>query len=319
MTIENVSAAALGRIATNGAMLACLEGHEGHESHEEREGRTTLTTGTTRVRKRGAYRYLLGDTRREAARLRAQAKLWDPVALALFDRLGVAGGWRVLEIGPGMGSLHLHLRRRVEGAIDGVEPSPVFRARLQRLCAGDGFGAGRIWGTTLADTSLPRRHYNLIFARWVFLFLPDPGAHIRKLRAALRPGGLLAIEDYQRETMAMIPTPQDWPAFLQADRAFFASQGGDASIAGRLPALYTRAGLDLVGITPTVMTGHPGSPVWNWLSTYFLGVMNRLSRFSPLTPNAGARLRRQWLAAARKKTSLLIAPAVIDVVGRRRP
>jgi SAM-dependent methyltransferase len=267
--------------------------------------------------KRRSYRYLLGDTRREAARLRAQASLWDPTALALFDRVGVRKGWHVLEIGPGQGSLHLQLRGRVQRPIDGVEPSSVFRSRLRTLCARDGLGPGHIWEKTLAETSLPERQYDLIFARWVFLFLPDPGVQIKKLRAALRPGGLLAIEDYQRETMAMIPTPPEWPAFLQADRAFFASQGGDASIAGRLPGLYEKADLDVVSITPTVLHGHPGSPVWNWLSTYFLGVMDRLAQCPPLTPEAGKRLRRHWLAAARRRTSLLIAPAVIDLVGRR--
>ena len=38
------------------------------------------------------YTYLLGDSRREAARLRAQSRLWDPTAEALFDRLGVGPG-----------------------------------------------------------------------------------------------------------------------------------------------------------------------------------------------------------------------------------
>jgi len=33
------------------------------------------------------YRYLLGDARTERARLRHQASIWDPTALALFDRL----------------------------------------------------------------------------------------------------------------------------------------------------------------------------------------------------------------------------------------
>jgi len=65
------------------------------------------------------------------------------------------------------------------------------------------------------------------------------------------------------------PLPAAWERFLAADRAFFESQGGDASIAARLPALYARAGLELVDITPTVKSGHPGSPVWNWLSAYF--------------------------------------------------
>lgn len=264
------------------------------------------------------YRYLLGDTGPEAARLRAQARLWDPTALALFDRLGVGRGWRVLEIGPGQGSLHVELRRRVRGPVDAVEPSPVFRARLRRLAARDGFGAGRLWEHTLAETSLPHRTYDLIFARWVFLFLPGPEQHVRQLVAALKPGGLLAIEDYRRETLSMIPCPPEFAAFLAADAAFFATQGGDASIAGRLPAMFEKAGLEVTDITPTIKTGHPGSAVWHWLSTYFLGVMDQLGRLPPFTPAQAARLRRHWIANARKPTSLLIGPTLIDVVGRRR-
>jgi hypothetical protein len=61
------------------------------------------------------YRYLLGDSRRESDRLRQQARLWDPTAHALFDRLKIARGWRVLEVGPGQGSLNQELRRRVRG------------------------------------------------------------------------------------------------------------------------------------------------------------------------------------------------------------
>jgi SAM-dependent methyltransferase len=211
----------------------------------------------------------------------------------------------------------MELRRRTQKPVDAVEPSPAFRRRLAALCARDRLGSGRIWDTTLADAVLPRGTYDLIFARWVFLFLPDPDTHVRKLAGALKPGGLLAIEDYHRDTFVMIPTPREWAAFLHADHAFFASQGGDASIAGRLPDIYRRAGLSLVEITPTIKTGHPGSPMWNWISTYFFGVMDRLAAFPPFDPVAAARLRRHWRAAGRRKASLLIAPAVIDVVGRR--
>lgn len=263
------------------------------------------------------FRYLLGDTRTEAERLRAQARLWDPTARALFDRLGVRRGWNVLEIGPGQGSLHVELRRRTQRPVDAVEPSPAFRRRLAALCARDRFGSGTVWETPLAEATLPDGRYDLIFARWVFLFLPNPGTHVKKLAAALKPGGMLAIEDYHRDTFVMVPTPREWPAFLHADHAFFASHGGDASIAGRLPDLYTQAGLSLVEITPTIKTGHPGSPMWNWISTYFFGVMDRLAAFPPFTPAAAARLRKHWRTAARNRASLLIAPAVIDVVGRR--
>src|SRR4051794_2710095 len=91
------------------------------------------------------YSYLLGDSRREATRLKAQGDLWDPTSHALFDRVGVKKGWRVLEIGPGRGSLNLELRRRVRGPVDAVERSPVFAKHLGAHCSQDGFGPGRIW------------------------------------------------------------------------------------------------------------------------------------------------------------------------------
>ena len=264
-----------------------------------------------------SYTYLLGDSSTEASRLRAQARLWDPTAHALFDRLKIRRGTKVLEIGPGAGSLHRELRRRVRGPVDAVEPSEAFAAGIERLSRRDGLGAGRLWRANLAAVSLPRAHYDVICARWVFLFLPDPAAHVRQLAAALAPGGVLAIEDYQRETLRMIPAPAAWEAFLAADRAFFESQGGQASIAAQLPRLFTGAGLRMVDVTPTVRHGHPGSPVWTWLSTYFLEIMPRLAGLGGFTAADARRLTRDWIAASREPTSLLIAPALIDVVGRK--
>jgi len=152
------------------------------------------------------YTYLLGDRRREAVRLRAQARLWDPVSTALFDRLGVSAGWRVLKIGPGAGSLHLELRRRVRGPIDAVERSPVFASALARRTRGDRFGAGTIWQSDLIDAPLPRAHYDLIFARWVFLFLPNPEAHMKKLARALRPGGRIVNIDFHARELPVGPS-----------------------------------------------------------------------------------------------------------------
>jgi SAM-dependent methyltransferase len=263
------------------------------------------------------YRYLLGDSRRESARLRHQARIWDPTAIALFDRLKIRRGWRVLEIGPGQGSLHKELRRRVRGPVDAVEPSATFADGVRRLWRQDRLGDAQLWQCNLIDAPLPRNTYDLIFARWVFLFLPDPLAHLRKLVAALKPGGRLAIEDYCRWTLRMVPEPVEWEHFLKADGAFFATEGGDANIGARLPALYAKAGLDVIDITPTTKYARPGNAEWKWITTYFLGVMDRYAAFHPFTPAQAASLRRHWLAAGRKKTSLIISPTVLDVVGRK--
>lgn len=263
------------------------------------------------------YRYLLGDSRGEAARLRFQAKLWDPVSLVLFDRLGVKPGWKVLEIGPGQGSLHLELRRRVKGPIDAVERSAPFAARLRKLCSRDGRGQGTIWETDLIDAPLPAKKYDLIFARWVFLFLPEPEKHLRKLARALKPGGHIAIQDYHRESMALYPVPKDWPALMAVDKAFFATQGGDANIGGRLPALYKKIGLSPESANATLKTGFPGSATWIWAAWYFLDMMPRLGKLKPFSPAAARRTAAAWRAAGRRPDSLFVAPAVIDAVARK--
>ena len=264
------------------------------------------------------YKYLLGDAKHEGARLRAQARLWDPVSHALFDRLKIRRGWKILEIGPGQGSLHLELRRRAKAPVDAVERSQAFASRLQSMVRRDGFGTGQLWLTDLIDAPLEKSTYDLIFARWVFLFLPNPEAHIRKLARALKPGGLLAIQDYHRDTFALIPRPPEWFDFILADRAFFASQGGDVSIGSRLPDLYREAGLTLTDVEVTIKSGRPKSAVWTWLTTYFMGVMGRYAEFPPFDPAQAAHLQRYWMNASKSATSRLIAPALLDVVGRKR-
>ncbi len=263
------------------------------------------------------FKYLLGDSRGEAARLRFQAKLWDPVSLALFDRLGVKPGMKVLEIGPGQGSLHMELRRRVKGPVDAVERSKPFAAHLRKLCSRDGRKEGTIWESDLIDAPLPENKYDLIFARWVFLFLPEPVKHLRKLARALKPGGRIAIQDYHRESMMLYPTPKDWPELIAADIAFFKTQGGDASIGGHLQEMYKKAGLVPESAKAELKTGFPDSAVWTWASWYFLGVMPRLGKIKPFSPAAARRVSAAWRAAAKRPESLFVAPAVLDCVARK--
>lgn len=267
--------------------------------------------------RRRPFEYVLGDTAREAARLRAQARLWDPVSHALFDRLGVTRGWKVLEVGPGQGSLHMELRRRVGGTVDAVERSASFASRLETLTRRDGLGPSRIYFSDLIDADLTPNSYDLIFARWVFLFLPDPAAHVKQLARALKPGGRLAVQDYHRDTFMLVPRPAEWDDFIAADRAFFASQGGNVSIGVRLPAMMEAAGLRVTSIEQTTKDGHPGSPTWNWVTTYVMSVLDKLEHSPSFTPAKAASLKRHWLAAGRQRSTLLIAPCVLDIVGTR--
>ncbi len=265
------------------------------------------------------FTYILGDSDFEVKRLAFQAKVWEDMTEGLFDRLGVGPGWRCLEVGPGTGTVFLPLAKRVgpRGEAHGVERSPEFAAYLERKIRRGKLSQAKVIRSELLSADLPRAHYDLIFARWVFIFLPEVERHLAKLREALKPGGLIAIEDYHRTGVGLYPKPRHWDDVMRADTAWFASQGGDISVAGRLPALFKRAGFELVEVVPNVKTGTPASPVWTWAESYFLKYLDQMARFAPLDAAKARRFRADWLKAKRDPTSLFISPAILDVVGRR--
>ena len=272
----------------------------------------------SRDRADASYDYVLGDSSREAERLERQAQLWDPCAHRLFERISVRAGWRALEVGPGQGSVHMDLRRRVQQPIDAVERSPIFAAAVRYRTRRDGLGEGQIWQTDLISAPLPPSAYDLIYARWVLCFLPDPEAHIRRLVGALKPGGLLAIQDYaHRESFALFPRPAEWLDFLAADRAMFAAYGGDISVGGQLPTLYARVGLEVIDVTPTHLSGPAGSPVWDWLFRYFESVRERIGSTPPMDRRKATRLWDTWCESAVDRRAFVVAPTMVDVVGRK--
>lgn len=265
------------------------------------------------------FEYLLGDSNKESRRLQRQSKLWDPVAFKLFDRLEIRKNWQILEIGPGQGSIHLELRRRaMHGRVDAVERSEIFADHLKRTCVRQKLTNGTIYHSDLYDVQLKSNAYDLVFVRWVFLFLPDPQKALKKIHKLLKPGGLIAIQDYHRETLAMIPAVSEWPAFLAADRAFFASNGGNASIGSDLPNILTRSGFKMVELEAHTKMGHPGSLEWNWLTDYFLDVMPRYAKFRPFSDMKAKSLTRKWNLASRQKHPLLIGPTVLDIVAKKQ-
>ena len=74
---------------------------------------------------------------------------------------------------------------------------------------------------------------------------------------ALRPGGVLAVQDYNHEGVSLFPASAGFLAVIEATRRLYASRGGDTWIAGRLPRLYADAGLELCDLRPNVPSNAP--------------------------------------------------------------
>ncbi|WP_433498388.1 AMP-binding protein [Sphaerimonospora sp. CA-214678] len=137
-----------------------------------------------------ASRYVF-DNHSEHARDQhtALARAYDPVTTARLDQAGVGPGWRCLEVGAGGGSVATWLAERVgpTGAVVATDIKP------ERIPGVPGL---RILRHDIVRDPLPEAAFDLVHARLVLLHLPERIAVLNRLVRALKPGGVLQLDEF---------------------------------------------------------------------------------------------------------------------------
>lgn len=142
---------------------------------------------------------------RESERLRTNEAIWDAGTLERLERVGVSPGWAVLEVGAGTGSVAEWLAQRV-GPTGRVTAIDLEISRLEWLQAPN---VERV-AMDLRTEEPEADTYDLVHARMVVQHLPDRKAAIEKLVRALKPGGLLFLEDTDSMTIFRSATSEDF-------------------------------------------------------------------------------------------------------------
>lgn len=126
----------------------------------------------------------------ELNRLRLMERTLDPVSVRHLEAIGVAGGWKCLEIGAGAGSVAQWLSVRVgpAGKVVATELDLRFLQQLQN----PGLEIRR---HDITRDDLETGQYDLVHCRTVLMQLPEPEKAIRRLADAVRPGGWLIVEE----------------------------------------------------------------------------------------------------------------------------
>ena len=189
--------------------------------------------------------YLLDNRQEEAGdRFTALAALYDPVTIRHFDRLGVGEGWRCLEVGAGGGSVVRHLSERVgvSGHVLATDLEPRFLEPLTSL------GNVEVQRHNVVIDPLPAAAFDLIHARLVLVHVPERVEAIRRLVAALKPGGWLLVEDADAvlSPPCLDPTDDDEHLANKVRNALLRLLDGhqaDMTFARKLPRLLREAGL----------------------------------------------------------------------------
>lgn len=191
----------------------------------------------------------------ERARLAALSTIYDPGTFRLLTDIGVAAGWACLEVGAGEGSVARWLADRVgtAGRVLAVdldprflEPNDVLEVRQHDILTGPPEDA----------------RFDLVHARALVEWVADRPGAIANMIAALKPGGVLLLEDVDIEGGELSWPPSD--VRRTAARAFqmLARAGGaDLTFGRQLRAHMQAAGLEQIRDdvrTRLIAGGDPG-------------------------------------------------------------
>jgi SAM-dependent methyltransferase len=126
----------------------------------------------------------------ELDRLARQASIFDPITIRHFESIGVAEGWRCLEVGAGAGSIAEWLSTRV-GPTGKVVATDIDLRFLQRISSPN----IEIRRHDILKDDLEKDEYDIAHCRKLLCHLPDPEKALRRMADAIRPGGWLFVED----------------------------------------------------------------------------------------------------------------------------
>jgi len=264
--------------------------------------------------------YLLGVNQRELERLQFQHSVWGPVTRKFLARLNVGKGWRCLDVGAGPGLVSIDLRELVgaTGEVTALDPSQFYLEWLGRQASDNGWTNVKCVQGSAESAVLPSRSYDLIFVRWVIAFVPDPEKFLLPLFNALRTGGVVAVQDYYYEGLSLFPHGGICDTMPDIVRAYYRSGGGDAYVAGKIPAIFRKHGLDLTDFTPTRLSGGPTSGVMEWAHRFFSLHIPLMADKGVILPGQADALMADWETHRQNPDTLFFSPLVVDVAGVSR-
>jgi ubiquinone/menaquinone biosynthesis C-methylase UbiE len=266
-----------------------------------------------------ATQYPLGTSDLELDRLAFQHEVWGATTRAFLERSGIRRGMRVLDLGCGPGFVAFDLSAMVgaQGSVVALDESPRWIEHVEREVAQRALSNVTAVQARIQDLDLEPAAFDVVFSRWVFSFLSDPAAAAVKLARSLKPGGVLAIQDYNHEGISVYPPSDGFKAAVRATRATYARAGGSAFVSGDMARIFAGAGLEMVDLRTNVQCGGPTSPAFRWADRFFPHFSGVMTERGLMTPAERDQFLREWEERKRDPTALFFSPMIVDAAGRK--
>jgi SAM-dependent methyltransferase len=205
-------------------------------------------------------RYVIRGGREGAERLEILARSCASDSSAFWDRVGVAAGFRCLDLGCGPGDLSLALAERIgpTGRVVAVDADAEAISLACERRAAAGLTNVDFIVADVYEVALPG-NFDLAYSRLLLQHLSDPGAVLRRMWDVVLPGGVVAIEDADFEGGFSYPSDEGFEFWLERYPRLLRHASGDPTCGRKLVRTFIGAGLPAPTIHVTQRVDRDGS------------------------------------------------------------
>lgn len=182
----------------------------------------------------------------ETRRLILQAAFREPLTRRLFTDARITEGMTVLDLGSGAGDVAFLAAEFVgpTGTVLGVDADPEVLRTARARAADAGLGNVEFIEGDLRTLDLDQT-FDAVVERFALMYLADPAAALRTVRAHLRPGAVVAVQEpnWLPESFIVHPSTPLWEQVWTWMRAAVRHAGIDPRIGFELHRILRDAGL----------------------------------------------------------------------------
>jgi SAM-dependent methyltransferase len=263
--------------------------------------------------------YVLGTHDEEIERLGLQHRVWRPTVLACWRKAGIGTGMRVVDVGAGPGYATIDLAEIVgsAGQVLAVERSRRFIEVAQHSCQLRQLSQVAFQEADIMLEPIRADGFDAAWCRWVASFVSSPATLVRRIRAALRPGGIAIFHEYGNYATWQLASPKPMvESFVKEVMASWRAQGGDPNVAVQFPALLSEAGFSVQSVKPILFTVSPGDDKWQWPASFIEINLTRLRELGRVTADWAEAVRTEFRQAQSDPRTWLTTPLVLEIVAR---
>lgn len=197
----------------------------------------------------GTGRYVIRGGRPGYDRLLVLSQERWPDTQAFFRRAGLGPGMQCLDVGCGGGAVTIEMARIVgpNGHVEGIDMDPVKLELAASAAKHSGVGNVRFRRQLVQDWSATSS-YDVVYSRFLLQHLTNPGTLLQQMWAAVRPGGILMVEDCDWTGWSADPPSPGVDFLRERYIKLLERRGGDPRIGLKLARYFRGVGAGVSGI-----------------------------------------------------------------------